>query len=133
MAMMLYDYPCQIHFLGISIQQTFQIARQLGPMDGTVALSSDHNQVCIGSNAMPDTTKNLFTAHPHAVGESYGQHFGVAMRYSGRLFYASFCAFVHAFLPFAYEKTASTMIRGMVADMDRRTHQPTTAPLQPAE
>jgi Family of unknown function (DUF6356) len=82
---------------------------------------------------MSNDSKNLFTAHPHAVGESYGEHFGVAMRYSGRLFYASFCAFVHAFLPFAYEKTASTMIRGMVADMDRRTHQPAPAPLQPAE
>lgn len=70
--------------------------------------------------------KTLFTAHPDAVGESYGEHFGVAMRYSGRLFAASFCAFVHAFLPFLFEKTASTMIRKMVADMDRRT-QPASA------
>ncbi len=82
---------------------------------------------------MSNDSKNMFTAHPHAVGESYTEHFGVAMRYSGRLFYASFCAFVHAFLPFAYEKTASTMIRSMVADMDRRTHQPVKSPLQPAE
>jgi hypothetical protein len=74
----------------------------------------------------------LFTQHPEAVGESYGEHFGVAMRYSGRLFAASFCAFVHAFLPFLFEKTASTMIRGMVADMDRRT-APATPTIVPAE
>ena len=65
--------------------------------------------------------KTLFTSHPDAVGESYGEHFGVAMQYSGRLFAASFCAFTHTFLPFLFEKTASSMIRKMVADMDRRT------------
>jgi Family of unknown function (DUF6356) len=63
---------------------------------------------------------NLFTHHPHAVGESYMQHFGVALSYSGRMFVAAFCALVHAVLPFMFEKTASGMIRTMVADMDRR-------------
>lgn len=71
----------------------------------------------------------IFTGHPHAVGESYTEHFGVAMRYSGRLFAASFCALVHAFLPFCFEKTASGMIRRMVADMDRRSQPaPIAAP-----
>ncbi|MEI8144369.1 MAG: DUF6356 family protein [Alphaproteobacteria bacterium] len=70
---------------------------------------------------MPKTLTSKFTDHPHAVGESYGEHFGVAMSYSGRMFVASFCAFVHALLPFMFEKTASTMVRKMVADMDRRT------------
>jgi hypothetical protein len=69
----------------------------------------------------------LFTQHPESVGETYGEHFGVAMRYSGRLFVASFCAFVHAFLPFCFEKTASGMVRKMVADMDRRMGQPVPA------
>lgn len=70
----------------------------------------------------------LFTDHPHSVGESYGQHFGVAMRYSGRLFAASFCAFVHALLPFCFERTASTMLRKMVAEMERRAAQPLQSP-----
>ncbi len=78
---------------------------------------------------MPQSSlSKLFTDHPHSVGESYGEHFGVAMHYSGRLFAASFCAFVHAFLPFCFEKTASTMIRKMVADMDRRVAQPHQPP-----
>lgn len=76
----------------------------------------------------------LFTQHPETVGEAYGEHFGVAMRSSGRMFAASFCAFVQAFLPFCFEKTASTMARRMVADMDRRSAHP-SAPVQvaPAE
>ena len=69
---------------------------------------------------MIQTLRTMFTAHPSSVDESYGQHFGVAISYAARLFAAGFCAFVHAILPFAFEKTASGMIRSMVADMDRR-------------
>lgn len=63
----------------------------------------------------------LFTHHPETVGESYGQHFGVALGYGLRLLAAGACAIVHAVLPFCFEKTASTMVRRMVADMDRRS------------
>ena len=38
--------------------------------------------------------------------------------FSGRLFLAGMAALVHAFLPFLFEKTASTMI----CDMYGRTH-----------
>lgn len=69
-----------------------------------------------------------FTAHPGSVGETYGQHFGVAMGYSGRLLVASFCAFVHAFLPFLFEKTASTMVRTMVRNMTQRLGDPDAPP-----
>jgi hypothetical protein len=61
-----------------------------------------------------------FTAHPASVGESYFEHFAVALKYAGWLGAASFCALIHAVLPFMFEKTASGMIRAMVADMDRR-------------
>jgi len=80
---------------------------------------------------------NPFTDHPHAVGESFGAHFRVALSYSGRLFLAGGAALVHAFLPFLFEKTASNAIKGMYADMTRRgataplPHVP--APVQPAE
>ena len=49
---------------------------------------------------MSNSLKDLFTDHPHAVGETYFEHFGVAMSYSGKLFAASCAAFTHAFLPF---------------------------------
>lgn len=71
---------------------------------------------------------NPFTRHPEAVGETFGQHFFVALRYSGRLFAAAFAALVHAFLPFLFEKTASNAIKGMYADMTRRG---ATTPVEP--
>ena len=75
---------------------------------------------------MQPSLKDLFTAHPHAAGESYGEHFGVAMSYSGRLFLASCAAFVHAFLPFLCVTTASRAIKSMYANMTKRG---ATAPL----
>lgn len=64
--------------------------------------------------------KSLFTAHPESLDESYGQHFGHALSYAGRLFAASFCAFTHALLPFLFEKTASNLIKQMHAEMMAR-------------
>ncbi len=64
--------------------------------------------------------KNPFTDHPHAAGESYGQHFGVAMSYSLRLFAAAGAAFIHALLPFCFRTTASGMVKAMHASMTSR-------------
>jgi hypothetical protein len=80
---------------------------------------------------MTSQLHRLFTHHPDSVGESYGEHFGVAASYGLRLLAASACALVHAVLPFCFEKTASTMVRRMVADMDRRASSP--APAAPSE
>lgn len=83
---------------------------------------------------MLDRAKTMMTAHPQSVGESYGEHFGHAMSYAGRMFAAGFCAFVHAIFPFLFEKTASTMVRKMVAEMDARAAQGAPArSMQPAE
>ena len=62
--------------------------------------------------------KSLFLTHPRSVDESYFEHMAFAGRFSGKLFLAGFCALVHAFLPFLFERTASTMI----AEMYARTH-----------
>jgi len=64
------------------------------------------------------TMRTLFTAHPRSVDESYFEHMAFAGRFSGKLFLAGMAALVHAFLPFLFERTASTMI----ADMYARTH-----------
>ncbi len=64
--------------------------------------------------------KTLFTAHPEAVGESYGEHFMAASGYSLRLFKAGGAALIHAVLPFLCEKTASNAVKAMYADMTRR-------------
>jgi hypothetical protein len=69
---------------------------------------------------MAGNLKTLFTEHPDAVGETYTEHFGVAMGYSLRLLRASGAAFMHALLPFTFKTTASTAIKAMYADMTRR-------------
>ena len=80
---------------------------------------------------MLDQLKHLFTAHPHAVGESYKEHFRVALSYSVRLVGAGLCALVHAFLPFMFEKTASSSIKALYADMvRRRANTPVSLPQQ---
>lgn len=54
--------------------------------------------------------KQKFTEHPASVGESYGEHFVMAMGFSLALFKAAFCCLVHAILPFMFEKTGSECI-----------------------
>ena len=51
-----------------------------------------------------------FTEHPESVGETYGEHFGVAMRFSLSLFRAAFVCAVHAVFPWLFEKTGSRCI-----------------------
>jgi hypothetical protein len=45
------------------------------------------------------------------VGETYAEHFAMSMSFSWRLLAAAFAAFIHALLPFLFEKTASGIIR----------------------
>lgn len=61
-----------------------------------------------------------FTRHPNSVGESYFEHLVFAGRFGLKLLCAGIAALVHAVLPFAFEKTASRMIREMFAKIDGR-------------
>jgi hypothetical protein len=69
---------------------------------------------------MMRTLYKLFTDHPKSVDESYLEHASVAIFYSIKLFLASVACFVHAFLPFLFKSTASSMSRHVVRDVDRR-------------
>lgn len=60
----------------------------------------------------------LFTDHPRSVDESYFEHMRFAGGFSVKLLAAGLAALVHAFLPFAFERTASSMIN----DMHHRMH-----------
>ena len=53
---------------------------------------------------------NPFTDHPNSVGESYTEHMGQALSFSGPLFVAALACLGHAFLPFLFEKTGSKII-----------------------
>lgn len=65
--------------------------------------------------------KRLFTEHPDAVGETYFEHMGVALRFAGSLSVAAVAAFLHAFLPFCCVTTASKIIKRLYARMTHRT------------
>ena len=54
--------------------------------------------------------KNIFTKHPHKIGESYLEHFFKAMSFGFKLLFISFRVFIHAVLPFLFEHTTSDKI-----------------------
>ncbi|MEL6118229.1 MAG: DUF6356 family protein [Pseudomonadota bacterium] len=60
----------------------------------------------------------VFLDHPRSVDETYLEHALFAGGFSVKLFAAAFCALIHAFIPAAFEKTASRMI----AEMYAKTH-----------
>jgi hypothetical protein len=70
------------------------------------------------------TLKQLFTDHPDAVGETYGEHMNVALSFAGPLLAAGLAALVHAFLPFLYVTTASTTVKRLHARMTNRVPKP---------
>ena len=63
---------------------------------------------------------NFFTEHPESVGETYLEHFFVAIRFSFKLFLSSIAALIHAFIPALFKKTASTQIKKMYGQMTSR-------------
>lgn len=64
---------------------------------------------------------SLFLSHPRSVNESYFEHMAFAFKFSMRLFGGALAALTHAFLPFLFEKTASTMVKNMAQKMNVRT------------
>lgn len=63
--------------------------------------------------------ENPFTAHPHSVGETYTQHFGIAVGVARQLLTAALAAVVHALMPFLFATTASDRIRALKDCLDR--------------
>lgn len=55
--------------------------------------------------------RNPFTEHPNAVGETYLQHFVVAVKISAKLFVSALACLTHAVFPFLFTTTASTKIK----------------------
>jgi hypothetical protein len=62
---------------------------------------------------------NPFTAHPAAIGESYGEHFGFALAFGVRMALGGFAAIVHAVFPFMFITTASRTLDELTARRDR--------------
>jgi len=66
---------------------------------------------------------NPFTDHPHATGETYGEHFRVAFGVSLQLGRAAAAALVHAAIPALHKTTASDKIKALNACLERHDRE----------
>jgi hypothetical protein len=67
--------------------------------------------------------KELFTRHPASVDETYTEHMGMAASFGARMFFASLACFVHAVLPFLFERTGSRAITELHERMVTQRHK----------
>lgn len=66
--------------------------------------------------------KNIFTDHPHSVGESYFVHFKYALCMFMYTLAASLACLIHAIFPFLFQTTGSRiLIKVMHKLIERRT------------
>ncbi|WP_298468815.1 DUF6356 family protein [uncultured Erythrobacter sp.] len=67
--------------------------------------------------------KRLFTEHPAAVGETYFEHFGMAMSFGLRMCVAGIACLLHGIFPFWFKSSGSSAIcelhDRMVVNRDR--------------
>ena len=66
------------------------------------------------------TPQSLFLAHPELIGETYAEHCGHALSFSGGLFVGALACVVHAFIPALCETTASRAVERLHARMIAR-------------
>ena len=67
--------------------------------------------------------RKMFIEHPETVGETYFQHLHSASYFGVRMLVGAFCCFVHALLPFMFEKNASKIIIGLHDRMVANRHR----------
>ena len=58
--------------------------------------------------------KNIFTNHPHSVGETYFQHFKFAIQFGINMVVGGVACMIHAIFPCFFEKTGSNILFNMV-------------------
>jgi hypothetical protein len=69
---------------------------------------------------MSNLIHRWFAKHPQSVGESYGEHFGVAFRVGLKMVAGGFACFVHALIPALFERTGSGTIKGLYSEIVSR-------------
>ncbi|MGI9169273.1 MAG: DUF6356 family protein [Caulobacteraceae bacterium] len=57
--------------------------------------------------------RRLFLDHPASVGETYGQHLGVALSFAARLALAALACAVHALVPGLFVTTGSRAVAAL--------------------
>ena len=69
--------------------------------------------------------RNIFTKHPHAIGESYFKHFFKACSFGFKLLFISFRVFIHAIFPFFFEHSTSEKIKKLNDILQKRKKEAT--------
>jgi Family of unknown function (DUF6356) len=67
--------------------------------------------------------KNVFTDHPHTVGESFAQHFMVATGFGSKMILGGIACCLHGFFPFAFTTTGSRTVKALYAKMSHGARQ----------
>ena len=52
-----------------------------------------------------------FTSHPDSVGETYGEHMGVAWSFAFPMLLGGLACFIHGIFPFLFETTGSRCVK----------------------
>lgn len=63
---------------------------------------------------------NPFTHHPNSVGESYGEHFGVATRFGVTMILGGIGAILHGVFPWMFETTGSRTVTRLYQQISGR-------------
>ena len=66
---------------------------------------------------------NPFLKHPNAVGETYIEHMGHALKFSLAFGNLACIVFIHAFFPFLFTNTGSNKIKKLNESMLKRREQ----------
>lgn len=69
---------------------------------------------------MANPLHRWFIEHPRSVGESYGEHFGVATRFGTTLIAGGLACLVHAVFPKLFERTGSGTVKRLYSQMVAR-------------
>ena len=67
--------------------------------------------------------RNIFTKHPHKVGESYFEHFIKASGVGLSLLFLVFRIFIHALFPFFFEYSTSNKIKKLNDELQERKNK----------
>lgn len=66
---------------------------------------------------------DLFTRHPASVGETYGEHLGMAASFGWRMVLGGLACLIHAVFPFLFAQTASNHVRCLHEQMVVKRHR----------
>ncbi|MBX3709133.1 MAG: hypothetical protein KF702_05180 [Gammaproteobacteria bacterium] len=57
--------------------------------------------------------KNIFTKHPHSIGETYFEHMKFASYFGFNMVLGGLACLIHAIFPFFFQKTGSNILLAM--------------------